>query len=245
MTSFDLQGVNVLVTGASSGLGASFVKLLAGQGARVIAGARRLDRLEALCAEIDATGGSALPVELDVTDQDSVARAFDTAQQEYGVVTVLVNNAGISRPAFLLDATADDWDAVVDTNLKSVWLVSREAVQRMREAGHSGSVINVASVLASGTTKMLGSYMAAKAGVEHLTRAMALEWAEINVRVNALAPGYFNTEMTGEFLQTGPGQAMVARIPQKRVGGLCRFGGSPAAAGIVCLRLYDRVDNYS
>lgn len=218
LDSFHLDGRVALVTGASSGFGHYFAKILAEAGARVVAGARRMDRLDHLCEEIRAAGGEACAAELDVTDGDSIEAAFATAESEFGTVQILVNNAGISRGAFLADSSEEDWDAVIDTNLKSVWRVARQAARRMREAGLPGSVINIASILAFGTGKTLGSYMAAKAGVVHLTRAMALEWADLSIRANALAPGYFPTEMSGDFFETARGREMIERIPQKRVG---------------------------
>lgn len=222
---FNMTGRTALVTGASSGFGWHFAKVLAGRGAKVIVGARRTERLDQLCAEISADGGTALPVRLDVTDAHSIKDAFAAAEDAYGTVTVVVNNAGISKGGFLADLSEADWDAVMDTNLKAVWLVAREAVTRMAAAETGGSIINIASLLAFGTGKALGSYMAAKAGVVQLTRAMALEWAPMGVRVNALAPGYFPTEMTGNFFATAPGQEMIARIPQRRVGNIEELGG--------------------
>jgi NAD(P)-dependent dehydrogenase (short-subunit alcohol dehydrogenase family) len=218
MDHFDLTGRVALVTGASSGLGVQFARTLAGAGARVVIGARRRDRLDALVDEIGAAGGDALAVTLDVTDADSIAAAFDAAEAAFGTVQILVNNAGISRGAFLTRQSEEDWDAVIDTNLKAVWRVASEAARRMSAASVAGSVINISSLLAFGTSKLLGSYMAAKAGVVQLTKAMALEWARDNIRVNALAPGYIPTEINDGFFKTDAGKAMISRIPQERVG---------------------------
>ena len=222
---FDLTGKTALVTGASSGFGWHFSKVLAGAGARVLAGARRTDRLEQLCQEIGVNGGIAYPVSLDVTDVSSIRNAFDVAEAELGTVDILVNNAGISRSGLLLDLEEDDWDAVLSTNLKAVWQVAREAATRMHKASCGGSIINVASILAFGTGKGLGSYMAAKAGVVQLTKAMALEWAAMDIRVNALAPGYFPTEISGNFFTTPMGREMIGRIPQRRVGDINELTG--------------------
>ena len=222
---FDLTGKTALVTGASSGFGWHFSKVLAGAGARVLAGARRTERLEQLCAEIGANGGLAYPVSLDVTDEVSIKHAFETAEAALGTVDILVNNAGISRSGLLLDLEEDDWDAVLNTNLKAVWRVAREAAAHMRNASCGGNIINVASVLAFGTGKGLGSYMASKAGVVQLTKAMALEWAMLGIRVNALAPGYFPTEISGEFFNTARGKEMIGRIPQQRVGNVNELSG--------------------
>jgi NAD(P)-dependent dehydrogenase (short-subunit alcohol dehydrogenase family) len=225
MQQFDLTGRVALVTGASSGLGVEFAKVLAEAGARVVLGARRTDKLEQLQTEIVASGGESVAVSLDVTDAHSIAAAFDAAEQAFGTVEILVNNAGISRGGFLRELSEDDWDAVLDTNLKAVWRVAREAANRMVAASLSGSVINISSVLAFGTGRALGSYMAAKAGVVQLTRSMALEWAESGIRVNAIAPGYFPTEMSGEFFTTDKGKEMIRRIPQQRVGDPPELGG--------------------
>jgi NAD(P)-dependent dehydrogenase (short-subunit alcohol dehydrogenase family) len=222
---FDLTGRIALVTGASSGFGWHFAKFLANAGARVVVGARRTDRLLQLCAEIRGEGGEAFATRLDVTDADSVRAAFIAAEHEFGSVTILVNNAGISRAGMLLNLTEDDWDAVLDTNLKAVWIVAREAASRMVTAGCSGTIINIASLLAFGTGRGLGSYMAAKSGVIQLTRAMALEWASLGIRVNAIAPGYFPTEMSGHFFSTDRGQQMIERIPLRRVGSIDELAG--------------------
>jgi NAD(P)-dependent dehydrogenase (short-subunit alcohol dehydrogenase family) len=218
MQAFDLSGRVALVTGASSGLGAEFARALATAGARVVVCARRTDRLTALVEEIQAAGGEALATTMDVTEVASVVAAFEAAEQKFGVVQILVNNAGISRGGLLKDLSEEDWDAVLETNLKSVWRVAREAANRMSAGSVGGSIINISSLLAFGTSKMLGSYMASKVGVVQLTRAMALEWADSGVRVNALAPGYFPTEMTGNYFSTPQGKAMIERIPQKRLG---------------------------
>jgi NAD(P)-dependent dehydrogenase (short-subunit alcohol dehydrogenase family) len=225
MQAFDLTGRIALVTGASSGLGAEFARVLAAAGAQVVIGARRSDKLEALAEEIRANGDTALAVAMDVTQADSIAKAFDRAEQEFGVVQVLVNNAGVSQGGFLTELSEEAWDAVLDTNLKAVWRVAREGAKRMQATATSGSIINISSVLAFGTGKTLGSYMAAKAGVVQLTRAMALEWADSHIRVNALAPGYFPTEMSGDFFTTDKGRAMISRIPQQRVGDPAELGG--------------------
>jgi NAD(P)-dependent dehydrogenase (short-subunit alcohol dehydrogenase family) len=214
-----------LVTGASSGLGAEFARILAAAGARVLVGARRTERLDALVAEILAAGGEGTAVSMDVTDGDSIQSAFDAAEAAYGPVQILVNNAGVSRNGFLRRLSENDWDAVLDTNLKAVWRVAVEAANRMVAGSVEGSVINISSVLAFGTSKVLGSYMAAKAGVVQLTKAMAVEWADNNIRVNALAPGYFPTEINEGFFETEKGKAMIDRIPQRRTGQPAELAG--------------------
>jgi NAD(P)-dependent dehydrogenase (short-subunit alcohol dehydrogenase family) len=215
---FSLDGKTVLVTGASSGLGRQFAKTLAAAGANVVAVARRRERLDELREEITAAGGRALGVCADVTDSRSVRSIFDEAERQFGVVSVVINNAGISRPAPLRSALEEDWDAVIEANLKAVWLVAAEASRRMVDENQGGSIVNIASILAFGAAKALGPYMASKAGVVQLTRSMALEWASDNIRVNAIAPGYFPTEMTGTFFSTPKGLEMIERIPQRRIG---------------------------
>jgi len=222
---FDLSGKTALITGGSSGFGWHFAKVLADAGANVVVGARRADRLEQLCDEIRADGGSSLPVNLDVNKAQSIKDAFDAAESAFGTVTILINNAGISRAGPLLNLSEQDWDAVMDTNLKAVWSVAREAANRQVAAGVGGVIVNIASVLAFGTGRSLGSYMASKSGVVQLTRAMALEWSALGVRVNALAPGFFPTEMSGGFFETIEGQQMIGRIPQKRVGDIDELSG--------------------
>ena len=162
---------------------------------------------------------------MDVTESDSIVAAFDFAEQSFGSVSILVNNAGISGPGQLINYSEEKWDAVTDTNLKAVWRVAQVAAQRMVSARVSGSIVNIASVLAYGCGNALGPYMASKAGVVHLTHAMALEWASRNIRVNALAPGYFPTEMTAGYLDAEQGKQMMARIPQGRFGKLDELNG--------------------
>ncbi len=215
---FSLDGKTVLLTGASSGLGRQFAKVLAAAGANVVAIARRREPLERLCDEIVDSGGRALPICADVSDMPAVRNAFDEAERHYGTVTVVVNNAGISRPAALRAASEADWDATFNVNLKAVWQIASEAAERMVKNREPGAIINVASILAFGPAKLLGPYMASKAAVVQLTRAMALEWASDKIRANAIAPGYFPTEMTGNFFSTPKGAEMIRRIPQRRVG---------------------------
>jgi NAD(P)-dependent dehydrogenase (short-subunit alcohol dehydrogenase family) len=206
-------------------LGAEFAKVLAAAGARVVIGARRADRLTELAQLITAAGGQALPVAMDVRDKLSVQAAFDTAEAAWGTVEILVNNAGVSRAAYLTELQEDDWDTVLDTNLKAVWCVAAEAARRLQQSGVSGSIINISSALAFGVSKTLGAYMAAKAGVIQLTRAMAVEWAADNIRVNAIAPGYIPTEINEGFFTTPKGLEMISRIPQQRVGAPAELAG--------------------
>ena len=222
---FRLDGCVALVTGASSGFGRHFGSVLARAGARVALGARRTDRVKDACDEINASGGEAIAVTLDVTDTDSIREAFDSDEQALGLVTVVVNNAGITIPKPLVDLEDGDWSAVIDTNLNGVAYVTREASQRMIAAGQGGSVINIASILAQREQKLLTNYAASKAGVVQFTRLAALELAQHDIRVNAICPGYFETDLNRGWLASEDGQAMIRRIPQRRVGDLDDLNG--------------------
>lgn len=216
---FKLDNKTALVTGASSGLGREFAKVLAEAGANVVAAARRLPKLQETADIVRRdVGGEVYCLGLDVNESSSIAAGFDAAEEHFGIVDIIVNNAGISRPGYLMQLSEDDWDAVVNTNLKAVWMVAREGALRMQAAGVTGSIINIASILAFGTGKMLGAYMASKAGVVQLTRSMALEWSPDNIRVNAIAPGYFSTEMNAGFLNTAKGKETLAGVPMRRAG---------------------------
>lgn len=215
--SFDLSGKTALVTGASQGLGAGFATALARAGAKVALAARQTGKLDALKSEIEQAGGTAQAVAMDVTDATSVSAAFDDAEKTLGPVDVLVNNAGIAITKPFLEITEADWDAVLDTNLKGCFLAGQEAAKRMSQRG-GGSIINVASVLGTEVIGQLSSYCASKAGLIHLTKAMALELARANVRVNAIAPGYIETPINRDFFQSPAGEKMVKGIPQRRLG---------------------------
>lgn len=218
---FGLDGKVALVAGASSGIGAEFARALARAGADVVLGARRADRIEALAKEIaDETGRRTLAVSMDVTDGDSVTKAFADAEAALGTVNIVCNNAGLARPNFALQDTEEDWDITMNTNLKGMWRVAREAAKRMMEAGTGGSIINTASILGLGVAPTQTTYCVSKAGVVQMTKALALEWQRFGIRVNALCPGYFKTEINDEYLETEQGQKMVALTPAKRVGKL-------------------------
>lgn len=212
-----LSGKTALVTGASSGLGAHFARVLAGQGAAVTVGARRVDRLEALCAEI---GGGAQAAALDVTDPASVADAF--AGRAYDIV---INNAGVTHDGPALATSEDDWSRVIDTDLGGVFRVAQAAGQALVAAGQGGSVVNIASILGLRVAGNLSAYAAAKAGVIQLTRALALEWARHGIRVNALCPGYIETDINRDFFASDAGRALIGRVPQRRLGQMSDLDG--------------------
>ncbi|WP_322095051.1 SDR family NAD(P)-dependent oxidoreductase [Paraburkholderia bannensis] len=212
---FDLKGRRVLVTGASSGLGEHFALMLASAGARVVAAARRVERLQALVARIGETGGHAQALELDVADAASVAAAF-ASLDETGGIDVVVNNAGVTVAKSALKQTEADWDSVIDTNLKGAWLVATEAARRWVAAQRPGTIVNVASILGERVAGAVAPYAISKAGVLQLTKALALEFARHDIRVNALAPGYVSTDLNRDFLASEAGQRLQSRVPQGR-----------------------------
>jgi NAD(P)-dependent dehydrogenase (short-subunit alcohol dehydrogenase family) len=214
MKPFDLSGKTALVTGASSGLGAHFAKCLGEAGAAVVLAARRADRLQSLQAELAGLGIKARAIDLDVTSGDSVAASLDAA----GPLDVLVNNAGISIVKPALEMPEKDWDAVVDTNLRGAWLMAQGAARRWVADKRSGSIVNIGSILGLRTIGQVAPYNASKAGLIHLTRALAMEWARYQIRVNAICPGYIETEMNSAFWKTSGGQKLIERIPQRRIG---------------------------
>lgn len=211
---FDLSGKVALVTGASSGLGAHFAKCLGAAGASLVLAARRADRLESLQAELVRQNVTAKTVELDVQSSESISSALATA----GPLDVVVNNAGISIVKPALEMPDKDWDAVVDTNLRGAWLIAQGAAKRWVAEKRPGSIVNIASILGLRTIGQVAPYNASKAGLIHLTRALAMEWARYHIRVNAICPGYIETEMNSAFWKTPGGQKLIERIPQRRIG---------------------------
>lgn len=236
---FDLTGETALVTGASSGLGARFARVLAAHGARVVLAARRADRLEKIAAEIGQNGGEALAVPLDVARTEGFAGALDKVEKAYGVCSILVNNAGIAGTARALDITEADWRKVLDINLNSVWFLAQAAGRRMVAARRQGTIINVASLLGMRVTAGVAHYNVAKAGVIHMTRTLAIELAPDNIRVNAMAPGYIMSEMTEAYLTSPRSEATRKAIPLGRVGqpsdldGALLLLASPRASGFM------------
>lgn len=219
---FSLDGRTALITGASSGLGRYFAEVLHEAGARVVLAARRVDRIEA-----DATrlGERAAAVPMDVAEEASVAAGFERIAERIGVCDVIVNNAGIATTRAALETTAAEWDSVVDVNLRGAFLVAREAARRLIAAGKPGSIVNIASILGERVIAGVASYTASKAGLLHLTRSLAVEWARHRIRVNAIAPGYVATEINTGFFESESGKAMIRRIPQRRLGELADLAG--------------------
>ena len=215
---FRLDGKVVLITGASSGFGQQFAPALARQGARVVAAARRRNPLLALEEKIESEGGKCLAVAMDVTDRESVREAFDQAEAAFGCVDVIVNNAGIGLNNPFLEITEEEWDKVLDTNLKGAFNVAQEGAKRMNIQGKPGSIINIASVLGLRVASHLTHYCASKAGLIQMTKAMALELARINIRVNVICPGYILTDINRDYFETAAGQSMIKRVPQRKLG---------------------------
>lgn len=217
----DLKGRRALVTGASGGLGAHFAKVLAGAGAEVVATARRSEQVEAVARDIRSLGGRCSAAVLDVTRQASIDGLI--AEQED--FDILVNNAGVVHEAGVLDQSESDWDAVIDTNLKGMFLLSSAIASTMRKRGQGGSIINIASILGLRQASNVAPYAVSKAGALQLTKTMALELARFSIRVNAIAPGYFETELNAAFWKSEAGRAMIKRIPQRRLGELHHLDG--------------------
>jgi len=215
---FDLTGRVALVTGASSGLGTRFAEVLAANGAAVGLVARRRDRLDEVASRIEAAGGRAVAVTADVLDRDAMSRAFDAVEAEFGTVTVLINNAGIAHAGRAVDMPEAEWRRVLGTNLDAVFFWAQEAARRMLAAGRPGTIVNIASVLGFGVAKGVVGYTTAKAGVVQLTKALGLELAFKGIRVNAIAPGYFVTEINRDYLSTEAGQKLKREIPVGRFG---------------------------
>ena len=228
MTSVDLRGRTVLVTGAFSGLGLHFARVLARHGARLALAGRRIDLGRSVAAELGAAvarPGEVLAFALDVTDAASVRACLAQTSAALGVPQIVINNAGTVLRAPSLQVSEDDWTGVVDVNLSGVFRVAQASAREMVRAGTSGSIINIASILGLRVRSQVASYAATKAAVVQLTKALALEWAEYGIRVNAIAPGYFETDMNRDFLRSEAGLAIVGRIPQRRVGQLAELDG--------------------
>jgi NAD(P)-dependent dehydrogenase (short-subunit alcohol dehydrogenase family) len=213
-----LRGRSALVTGASSGLGRAFAGMLARAGAAVALAARRRDSLEQVREDIERAGGRAIAVSMDVTEANSVAEAVRTAAQGLGRLDIVVNNAGVTLTQPFLEITEAEWDRQVDTNLKGAFLVAQAAAKLMCEQTTGGAIVNIASILGLRVAGQVAAYLTSKAGIVHLTKGMALELARYRIRVNALCPGYIETDLNREFFATDTGRALIKRIPQRRLG---------------------------
>lgn len=230
---FSLKDRVALVTGASSGLGRQFAMALADNGAAVALVARRADRLGALKEEIGGKGGRAVAIEADVTDRAAMTRAFDAAEKAFGTVTILVNNAGIAHGGRAVEMPPDEWRKVLSTDLDAVFFWAQEAARRMLSVKQRGAIVNIASVLGLAVAKGAVAYAAAKAGVVQVTRALAVELAFKGVRVNAIAPGWFVTEMNDDYLASEAGAKIKREIP------MGRFGNSGELDGALLLLVSD------
>ena len=215
---FDVSCEVVLITGASQGLGRQFARVLSAHGAAVALAARQTGKLKALEDEIKAKGGRAAAIEMDVTNNASIARGIDAAEAALGPVTVLINNAGIAVEKLAVEQSEADWDAVIGANLKGAYFAATEVARRMIARNAGGNIINIASVLGFSVVKFISPYAISKAGVVQTTKALALEFAASDIRVNALAPGYSDTDINHDVWETPAGEKLIKRIPQRRVG---------------------------
>jgi NAD(P)-dependent dehydrogenase (short-subunit alcohol dehydrogenase family) len=222
----DLSGRVAFVTGASSGLGAQFARTLSRAGAAVVLASRRVEKLKDLRAQIEAAGGDAHVIELDVTDQDSIRSAVAHAETEVGSIDILVNNSGVSTTQRIQDVTEEDFDYVFDTNVKGAFFVAQEVGKRMlaRSRGSApgtftgGRIINIASMAGLRTMPQIGVYAMSKSAVVQMTKAFAMEWGRFGINVNALCPGYIDTEINHHHWSTDQGQKLIQMLPRKRVG---------------------------
>ncbi|MGA3305915.1 MAG: SDR family NAD(P)-dependent oxidoreductase [Stellaceae bacterium] len=218
MADFSLAGKKALVTGASRGLGKHFALVLSGAGSDIALLARDRAALDKVAAEISKTGRRAAAVDGDVTQAESVRRAFDAAEKALGGIDILINNAGIAVSKPVLEHSEEDWDRVLDTNLKGAFLCAREFAARVVAAKRTGRIVNIASLLGVRTARNVPGYATAKAGLIHLTHTLAMEFARFGIAVNAIAPGYFETDLTRAFLNSESGNAVMSRIPFGRTG---------------------------
>ncbi len=214
-----MSGKRVVITGASGGLGEHFARVFSRAGAKLGLMARRRDKLSELARELAPTNGETVAVAAcDVLEPAAVKRAVDKVHAELGGIDVLINNAGVARQAPALAQTLDDWDTVVNTNLRAYWLAASAVAEHMVADEIAGSIVNIASILGLRVAKHVAPYAVSKAGVIHMSKALALEWAHHGIRVNALAPGYLRTDLNARFFAGEAGRALIARVPQRRLG---------------------------
>ncbi|MBU6492024.1 MAG: SDR family oxidoreductase [Burkholderiales bacterium] len=221
--SLNLEGKVALITGASSGLGMRFSQVLAQAGAKVVLASRRVERLKELRAEIEAAGGEAHVVRVDVTDHDSIRAAVAHAETEAGAIDILVNNSGVSTTERLVDVTPQGYDFVFDTNVRGAFFMAQEVGKRMilrakGQPGHQHRIINIASIAGLRALPQIGVYCMSKAAVIHMTRSMAVEWGRYGINVNAICPGYIDTEINHHHWETEAGRKLIDMLPRKRVG---------------------------
>jgi NAD(P)-dependent dehydrogenase (short-subunit alcohol dehydrogenase family) len=224
--SIDLSGRVALVTGASSGLGAQFARVLARAGAGVALAGRRIERLKSLRAEIEAEGGDAHVIQLDVTDHASIKSAVAHTETEMGTIDILINNSGVATTQKLTEVEPEDYDYIFDVNTRGAFFVAQDVGKRMiaRSKGAApgtftgGRIVNIASVAGLKVFGQIGVYCMSKAAVVHMTRAMALEWGRFGINVNAICPGYIDTEINHHQWQTEQGKKLIDMLPRKRVG---------------------------
>lgn len=215
---FSLTDQVAIVTGASSGLGRHFAHTLAKAGAKIAVCARRVSRLQSLVEEIQAFGGTAMAFSMDVTDHKGLVAAIDQIESDLGIIDILINNAGTTVTKKIVDFNIKDFDLVMDTNLKGSWLVAQEVGRAMISSKKGGVIINISSLSGHHTIPGLGVYGMSKAGVSSMTRYMAQEWARHNIRVNAIAPGYIETELNSQFFASKKGKKFLAGFLKKRLG---------------------------
>lgn len=225
MLNINLTGKIALITGASSGIGEHLARTLSEQGCKVAIAARRMDRLEAIQNSLEQKGFDAIAVSMNVADRASVQAALNTIEARFGVVEILVNNAGLAGVHGFLNAPSDETAQVFAVNQTAVWDVAQEVCQRLVKAERPGSIINISSITGLRAVGGASSYAVSKAAVTHMTKIQALEMARYNIRVNAIAPGYFLTELTDEFLNSAAGDKLKKRIPMKRIGNLNELDG--------------------
>lgn len=227
MAAFDLKGRRALITGASGGLGAHFAHVLSAAGAQCVIAARRTDKMEQTIASIaETTGQQAVAIAMDVTDAMSVSNAFAAIADSGPPCDIIINNSGIGHNSWTIAMPEEEWANVMDTNVTGVWRVASHAARALKAAGKPGSIINIASLMASHTGLKAGAYATSKAAVSHLTRSLAVELTRSQIRVNAIAPGYFLSAINSDYLQSPAGEKMRQRVPMERFGDYKELDGA-------------------